>query len=144
MIYVFQAYYIICTLVLAGKDADSYQLKDKNDNALSAVRVRRWHRDGLILAVLFLLPLLKMQPIFNLQPAAWWKTCLACGLIRLVFFDIPFNHWSSLSIYYLGGTAWVDRQLVKLFGQQVAIRKTIIFFLILIASNLLNQFYGRF
>lgn len=134
MIYAFQLYYFICTLFLSGKDADSQQLKDKKDNALSIKRVNRWHRDGLALAILFVVPLMDRPEV------GWWKTCVACLLIRLSFFDLAFNKWASLDVRYLGGTAWTDRVFVRIFGQYGAVRKSFTFFIIWVALNLLNQF----
>jgi hypothetical protein len=134
MIYAFQLYYMVCTLFLAGKDADSYLLKDRRDNPMSYARVKRWHRDGLILAMLFVLPLVAWLPVLA------WKTCLGALLIRLSFFDLPFNRWASLPPYYLGGTAWVDGIFVKIFGQNGGLRKSLAFFVILVLLNLLNHF----
>jgi hypothetical protein len=134
MIYIDQLYLIICTLFLAGKDADSYQLKEKQDNALSATRVKRWHRDGLILAFLYVLPLVVWQP------ANAWRIVIATILIRLVFFDLPFNHWADLAVTYLGGTAWADKIFVRIFGINGAIKKTITFLILWIGANLLNHF----
>lgn len=130
-----QAYILTCCLFLAGKDADSYQLKEKKDNDLSAGRVKRWHRDGLILYFLFLAPLL------FLNPHEGWKIILAWSLIRLAWFDLAFNHYSgSLSITYLGGTAWADRQFVKIFGINGAIKKSLTFAALLVAGNILNHY----
>lgn len=134
MIYIDQLYLIICTLFLAGKDADSYQLKDKQDNALSATRVKRWHWDGLILAFLYVLPLV----VWQTENA--WRIVIAALLIRLVFFDLPFNHWAGLQGTYLGGTAWADRLFVQIFGINGAVKKTITFLILWIGANILNHF----
>lgn len=134
MIYVFQAYLIVCVLFLAGKDADSYQLKDKTDNALSAGRVKRWHRDGFILYLLILLPLI----VWDTRDA--WKLAIAWVLIRAALFDLAFNHWASLPVQYLGGTAWADGQFVKIFGKNGAIKKSLAFAILLVGLNLLNHF----
>jgi hypothetical protein len=134
MIYLIQAYLLTCCLFLAGKDADSYQLKDKKDNDLSAGRVKRWHRDGFILYVLFIIPLAVWDNMDN------WKILIAAGLIRLAFFDLAFNHWASLPTTYLGSTAWADKQFVKIFGINGAIKKAATFLLLWIAGNLLNHF----
>ena len=135
MIYAFQLYYIIITLLLAGKDADSYLLKDRRDNPFSYARVKRWHRDGIFLAVASLLPLLAWMPLLG------WKTCIAALLIRLSIFDLAFNTWASLPEGYLGGTAWADRIFVRIFGQQGAYWKALTFFALLIGLNILNHFY---
>lgn len=134
MIYLFELYLIVCVLFLAGKDADSYQLKEKTDNGLSAGRVKRWHRDGLILFVLYLLPLI----VWDARDA--WKTVIGGALIRGALFDLAFNHWASLSTSYLGGTAWADKLFVKVFGVNGAILKSSIFLALLIGLNLLNYF----
>jgi hypothetical protein len=134
MLIIFQAYLITCCLFLAGKDADSYQLKDKKDNDLSAGRIKRWHRDGFILYVLFILPLVVWDTVDN------WKIVIAATLIRLAFFDLAFNHWASLPTTYLGGTAWADKQLVKIFGINGAVKKSLTAAAMLIAGNLLNHY----
>ena len=132
MIYAFQLYYFVCTLFLAGKDADSYLLKDRRDNPMSYARVKRWHRDGVVLAVLPLVPFVCWLPFLA------WKICLSALLIRLTAFDLPFNHWASLPPYYLGGTAWADRQFVKIFGINGAVKKSLTFGALWIAGNVLN------
>ncbi|HEY4112176.1 hypothetical protein [Puia sp.] len=134
MIYAIQGYLIVYVLFLAGKDADSYQLKDRQDNPLSSGRVKRWHRDGLALFVLYVGMLMYYE-----QPL-WWKTGLVAILIRLAIFDIFFNRWSSLEITYLGGTAGMDRLFVSIFGINGAVRKSLFFAAILVALNLLNIF----
>jgi hypothetical protein len=134
MIYIFQGYLLLCCLMLAEKDADSYQLKDKKDNDLTAGRVKRWHRDGFILYCLYILPLAVWDTVDN------WKIIIAATLIRLTFFDLLFNHYAPLSIHYLGGTAWADKQFVKIFGINGALKKAIAFFLLLVAGNILNHF----
>jgi len=47
---------IIAILFLAGKDASSYLLKDKDNNGdeLTLKRIQRWHRDGIVLYLLYL------------------------------------------------------------------------------------------
>lgn len=134
MIYAFQAYLIVCVLFLAGKDADSYLLKAKQDDSLSAGRVKRWHRDGSILYILYILAMIARQP------ALWWKILAAAALIRLSLFDLGFNKWASLPIAYLGGTAWADRLFVRVFGVQGAVRKSIAFFVLWVGLNILNYF----
>jgi len=141
MIYAFQLYYLVCTLFLAGKDADSYQLKARENNALTAGRINRWHRDGVILAVLFVLPFIGKPTIFDLDPAPFWQCCVAALLIRLVFFDIPFNIWAPLPWQYIGGTAWADKLFVKIFGTAGAVKKSLTFLALLVGLNILNHFY---
>lgn len=134
MIYAFQLYLIVCVLFLAGKDSDSYQLKDKKDGPLTAGRVRRWHRDGFILYLLFAVPLVGWLPML------WWKIAIIWVMIRAIFFDLPFNAWSNLPVTYLGGTAWTDRLMVKIFGMNGAILKTSIFLALLVGFNIANYF----
>lgn len=134
MIYIIQAYLLPCLLFLAGKDATSYLLKDKKDNALSAGRVQRWHRDGFVLYVLFILACVDKEPVL------WWKTLIAATLLRLSLFDLCFNWWASLPITYLGGTAWSDRQFVRIFGINGAVKKSLTFLALLVGLNILNYF----
>lgn len=134
MIYAFQLYYLVCTLFLAGKDADSYQLKARQDNALSAGRINRWHRDGVVLAILYL-----VAPVC-LLPFLAWKMCIAALLIRASVFDLAFNHWAGLPELYLGGTAWADKLLVRIFGTSGAVKKSLTFFALLVGLNVLNHF----
>jgi len=132
MIYIFEVYLIICVLFLAGKDADSYQLKDRQDNNLSAGRVKRWHRDGVTLFILYLLPLAAWHP------ALWWKVLVSAALVRLSLFDLAFNKWAGLSIHYLGGTAIFDKMAARIFGINGAVLKSSVFLALLIALNVLN------
>lgn len=134
MIYLFELYLLTCILFLAGKDADSQQLKDKTDNPQTRGQVNRWHRDGVALFILYLAPLI----VWDWRDA--WKIVLASGLLRLSVYDLAFNSWASLPITYLGGTAWADRVFVGLFGVNGAVRKSITFLAILIAGNILNHF----
>jgi len=134
MIFIFQLYLIVCVLFLAGKDADSYLLKAKQDDGNSATRVKRWHRDGFILNLLYILPLI----VWDAKDG--WKIALAAFLIRLSFFDLAFNSWSSLPTTYLGGTAWADLQFVRVFGINGAVKKSLTFFILLVGLNILNYF----
>lgn len=124
-----EVYLLICTLFLAGKDATSYQLKDKNRpvNSLDTKRIQRWHRDGVILNLLFLVPLLYYS-------GNYWLF-LSAILIRLSVFDIVFNKWVGLDIHSLGSTALADRVLAKIFGNKGAFKKSIFFLICLIALN---------
>lgn len=134
MIYLFEIYLLVCILFLAGKDADSQLLKDKTDSPLTRGRVNRWHRDGVALFALYLVPLV----VWDWRDA--WKTVLAGGLWRLSVYDLAFNSWASLPITYLGGTAWADRVFTGIFGTNGAVHKSITFLAVLIACNLLNYF----
>ncbi len=122
-----QIYLIICTLFLAGKDASSYLLKNKIGDSLTLNRIKRWHRDGVILNILFILPLLFLVNLEILVFAL---------LIRLSVFDLAFNKWSGLDIKFLGSTSKVDQFFVWMFGEYGAIRKSLGFLLILILCNL--------
>lgn len=134
MIYLIQAYLVLCVFFLAAKDADSYLLKDKTDNPLSAGRVKRWHRDGFILFLLYLVPL------FYWDMKDWWKIGISALLLRASLFDIEFNFRAGLPASYLGGTAWTDRQLVKLFGVNGNLTKSGICLLLWAAFTIFNRF----
>lgn len=122
---------IIAILFLAGKDASSYLLKDKtSDNQeLTLKRIKRWHRDGVILYILYTIPLLFLVNPFLILTYAL--------LIRLAIFDIAFNYWSGLDPKFLGSTSKVDQFFVKLLGQDGAIKKSAIFLIILLLLNLI-------
>jgi hypothetical protein len=129
-----EIYLIICILFLAGKDASSYLLKDKlrSDNTIDLNRIKRWHRDGVVLNILFLIPLL-----FLIK----WYILIYAFLIRLSFFDIAFNKWSGLNPYFLGSTSLVDKIFIKIFGKNGAIKKSLFFFAILIILNILQGIF---
>lgn len=128
-----EIFLIICILFLAGKDASSYLLKDKlrSDNTIDLNRIKRWHRDGVALNILFILPLL-----FLVQ----WYIIIYALLIRLSFFDIAFNKWAGLDFRFLGSTSWVDKIFIKIFGKMGAIKKSLTFYSILIILNILHLF----
>lgn len=134
MIYILQLYLIACTLFLAGKDASSYLLSSTHTERVYLTRVKRWHRDGVILWLLYVTSIAFRPEV----PA--WKTAIAALLIRLFSFDLAFNRWASLPMKYLGGTAWADTLFVRVFGKQGAVRKSLTFFIIWVVLNLLNQF----
>jgi hypothetical protein len=136
MIYALIAYLAAAILALGGKDADSYQLKARQDDGLTVSRVKRWHRDGVILFLL-IVALAAWKDL-----AEWYKVAIAAGLLRLSLFDLAFNYWAGgLSIHYLGGTAWWDRQMVKIFGINGAVLKASIFLTILIALIVANKYF---
>jgi hypothetical protein len=130
MILVAQVILIIATLILAGKDASSYLLKDKNpqDQVLTIKRIDRWHRDGILLYALYILIL-----AFQVN---WWHLCIYATLIRLAIFDIAFNFWAGLDFRFLGSTSKVDQFFVKIFGKYGALEKSMIFLIILIVLNI--------
>lgn len=127
--------YLISTLLLAGKDADSYLLKAKVDDALTLDRLNRWHRDGWFLAMV-ICALCVMT-----NPELWWFIVGYSILIRTSLFDIAFNKWSSLDIRYIGNTAITDKVFRQIFGVNGAVTKSIVFFILLIIFNYL--FRGR-
>lgn len=123
MLFVAIAIIIIYKLFLSGKDADSYQLKDKSaTGALVDKRIQRWHRDGVALDIIFTL-------VIAYAFKNYWIILLSL-LIRLSIFDIFFNKFAGLDIHYLGSTAWTDKQFVKIFGINGAVEKSIIFMIL--------------
>jgi hypothetical protein len=126
-----EIYVLVCILFLAGKDASSYLLKDHNrpQNSLDTKRIQRWHRDGVALNALVIMP------IVYLRPELYWIIPYTL-LIRLAVFDIAFNKWASLDYKYLGSTAWADKFFSKIFGQYGAVKKSIFFAIVLIALNI--------
>lgn len=131
MIYAAQAYLLICILFLAGKDATSYRLKDHNRPASSLQdnRIKRWHRDGVALWILVTLPV------------AWFISpwlLLYSVLIRGAVYDPAFNKWGGLRTGYLGGSAWFDKLFKKLFGDYGALKKSVVFILLIVGLNFLT------
>jgi len=126
-----EALLIIAILFLAGKDASSYLLKDKtpNNQELTLKRIQRWHRDGVALYLLYIIPLLFLE-----NP---WLILSYALLIRLAIFDIAFNYWAELDPKFLGSTSKVDQFFARLFGQNGAIKKSAIFLIILLLLNLI-------
>ena len=59
-----QIYVLICILFLAGKDATSYKLMEKDDplSELKRKRIQRWHRDGVALNALVITPIVYLRP----------------------------------------------------------------------------------
>lgn len=130
MIYAAQIYLLLCILFLAGKDATSYRLKDHNSPAssLQDSRIKRWHRDGAALWVLVTLPV------------AWFISpwlALYSILLRGALFDPWFNKWAGLRVGYLGGSAWFDRLFKKVFGDYGALKKSIVFLILIGVLNFL-------
>lgn len=126
-----QIYVLICILFLAGKDAISFLLKDQNRvNSLDSDRIERWHRDGVALNILIIVPIVYLRPELV-------YIILYTLLIRLAIFDLAFNKWAGLDYKYLGSTAWTDKIFIKMFGEYGAIKKSLFFSVILIVLNLL-------
>jgi hypothetical protein len=125
-----QIYVLICILFLAGKDASSYLLKDKISPVtdLTLKRIQRWHRDGVALNALVIVPIVYLRPeLYMIIPYT--------VLIRLAVFDIAFNKWSGLDYRYLGSTAWADRFFSNIFGKYGAVKKSLAFLVVLIILN---------
>jgi hypothetical protein len=129
-----EIYVLICLLFLAGKDASSYLLKDKNrsKNSLDDKRIQRWHRDGVALNALIIVP------IVYLRPELYWIIFYTI-LLRLAVFDIAFNKWAGLNYKHLGSTAWADKFFSKIFGERGAIKKSLFFLLVLIVLNVIKH-----
>lgn len=130
-----QIYVLICILFLAGKDASSYLLKDhiRPFSDIQKNRIERWHRDGVALNALIVIPIVYLRPDL-------WFIIIYTVLIRLCVFDIAFNKWSSLNYRYLGSTAIVDKFFVKIFGQYGAVKKSIFFLILLILLNIFVKY----
>lgn len=130
MIILAQLYIVIVTLLLAGKDATSFLLKERNDiaNSLYYKRIDRWHRDGVSLFILLILPLCYF--------ISGWLALYGL-LIRLAFFDIAFNKWAGLHTNFLGSTSIFDKIFSSIFGNRGAVKKSLFFLAILIALNIL-------
>lgn len=125
-----QIYVLVCILFLAGKDATSYLLKDKNrpNDNLNDARIQRWHRDGVALNALVIVP------IVYLRPELYWIV-LYTVLLRLAVFDLAFNKWAKLNYKFLGSTAWTDKFFSKIFGKYGAVKKSLFFLGILVILN---------
>lgn len=121
-------------MLLAGKDASSYLLKDKTSHTSLAVRrIQRWHRDGVFLYILYILPILSLH-----LELYWIINIFICAiLIRLSVFDLAFNYWAELNIRYLGSTSYIDKIFSRILGNNGALYKSLFFILVLIAWNVL-------
>ncbi len=128
---IFQFYMIVVILFLAGKDAISYKLKSRVDNDLSFSRIKRFHRDGAFLNILFILPFIYFDTY------SWWKYILYTILIRIAIFDPFFNYQAGLNSRFLGSTALWDKQFIKIFGINGAIKKSLLFIILLAITNIL-------
>lgn len=118
---------LVFKLFLAGKDASSYLLKDKNATGqLTSNRIKRWHRDGVAIDAL------NTASVAYIFGPAWWQVILVSLVIRLAVYDLAFNYWAGLNINYLGSTAWADQQFVKVFGINGAVKKSLFFLAILV------------
>ena len=114
---------IAFTLFLAGKDATSFLLKDQSSaTILTYRRIKRWHRDGVVIWLLFVGAL-------SLH-GNYWQIPVMAVLVRVALFDVAFNHWAQLPVSYLGSTALSDKFFIKIFGMQGAVKKAIAFLLL--------------
>jgi hypothetical protein len=115
------------TLTLAGKDADSYLLKDNSQQyqGLTKSRLDRWHRDGVLLNIYAVL-------LTSWASHLWISASILAILIRLGFYDLSFNKWTSLPLTYIGDTSAIDRVFLSIFGKNGAIKKSVVFLIILI------------
>lgn len=121
------AFLLIFKLLLAGKDATSYLLKDKKaEGELTNKRVNRWHRDGAAIDLLY------TYSVSNDFGNDWWQIFLISLLLRLSVYDLAFNYWAKLGMGYIGGTAGTDKLFRKIFGDDGAVTKSIFFFAIFI------------
>lgn len=133
MFFIAELYLLIVKLFLAGKDASSYLLKDKSaEGILVGNRIKRWHRDGVALDILSVIP------SAYIVGQEWWQLVISNILIRLSFFDIAFNKWAGIDITYLGSTSKFDRFFAKIFGIHGAVRKSLVFFMLLLTFNILK------
>ena len=126
-----ELYITVALLFLAGKDASSYRMKDHSgrNEVLQKKRIKRWHRDGVALFILFVIPCVYFTNNYWL--------ILYAALIRLTFFDPAFNHWAGLRVRYLGSTAIWDKFFISIFGLNGALLKSLVFLVILILTNIL-------
>jgi hypothetical protein len=125
---------IVFKLLLAGKDASSYLLKDKVDNNLTVKRIQRWHRDGVALDLIF-------TGVLTWATSLYIEVPILSVLLRLAVYDSAFNQWAGLDIRYLGSTSWIDRQFVKIFGLHGALEKSFVFLGITVIWGILKLIY---
>ena len=129
----FQIYILVFVLVLAYQNATSYLFQDQSSNPPSMKTLNRWHTLNVVLNGIAIVPFL----IYDLSN--WWLYLIYAILIRLSIFDIAFNYFSNLDYRFLGTTAWADRFFAKIFGDKGAVKKGILFLIILIIINILWQ-----
>ena len=127
---------LIFTLFLAGKDASSYLLRAMLDpyQGVTKSRLDRWHRDGAVIHGIF-------TAVLAWATGLWIAVPIQALLIRLGFYDLAFNKWSTLPITYIGNTSVVDRAFLKIFGKNGAVEKSAVFLLILLVWGVLRIFF---
>lgn len=131
IIWICEVYFLVCQSFQVGKDASSYLLKDARLGLFTLTRISRWHRDGVILALLSFLPC----AVACFLKSGWAGLGLisACAfLIRMSFYDISFNKWSNLQLGYFGTTPKADSIFISVFGINGAVRKALVFTVLLI------------
>jgi hypothetical protein len=124
-----QLYLLLVGFFLAKKDAESYLMKDNISTPTILSIIKRWHTDGVILAILINIPLL-----YDFH-SIWWQLVVVNVFLRLAEFDLVFNKYANLSLTFLGSTATLDKIFSKIFGQNGAVIKSFVFFIALIAFN---------
>lgn len=130
---IIELYLLVCGFFLSKHDAESYLLKDKTNTTSNTLKIiNRWHLDGVILAILINIPLL--HDFYNW----WWQLIIINILLRLSEFDLVFNIYAHLSIYFLGSTATMDKIFSKIFGKNGALNKSLTSFGLLIIFNILK------
>jgi hypothetical protein len=121
---------LVNKLFLAGKDADSYLLKEKHgEDALTFKRIKRWHRDGVALDLMF-------TAVLAWATGLYAVVGIQSILIRLAVYDLAFNYWAKLNFHYLGSTAFFDRIFSKIFGINGAVKKSLFFLALLIGMGI--------
>jgi hypothetical protein len=124
-----QLYLLLVGFFLAKKDAESYLMKDNISTPTILSIIKRWHTDGVILAILINIPLL-----YDFH-SIWWQLVVVNVFLRLAEFDLVFNKYANLSLTFLGSTATLDKIFSKIFGQNGAVIKSFVFFIALVVFN---------
>lgn len=126
---------LIFTLFLAGKDASSYLLRGMIDpyQGVTKSRLDRWHRDGVAIHGIFTF-------VLAWATGLWVTIPIQALLVRLSVYDLAFNKWSSLPETYIGNTSKIDRFFRRIFGNNGALEKSIVFLIILIIWGVLRIF----
>jgi len=126
---------LIFILFLAGKDASSYLLRGTKDpyEGVTKSRLDRWHRDGVAIHTIFV-------AVLAWATGLWITVPVQALLLRLGFYDLAFNKYSSLVTTYIGNTSMVDRFFRKIFGTNGAVIKSAVFLLILLLWGVLRIF----
>ena len=118
-------------LILAGQNAVSFLLMDKSPaNDLKYKRLDQWHRDNVLLNVVAIVPFLML----DLKHVHLY--ILYALVLRVALFDVLFNYLARLKYTYIGETAKVDKIFRKVFGAQGAVKKAIVFILVLVLLNI--------